>query len=152
MFNLFKKQKEKLINHQFKNLLISLPLHWKFEFEEDGQEACFDPKSKSTLRINIIKAIPPKDANSVEIIKSLTHNQSYITTSKGYLLTDSAYRESVESGYDITLITWRLINNSDYERIIAVLTYTVLTAEKELPEEKEIFELIEDSLQSAILS
>jgi hypothetical protein len=45
-----------------------------------------------------------------------------------------------------------LINNSDYERIIAVLTYTVLTAEKELPEEKEIFELIEDSLQSAILS
>jgi len=61
MFNLFNRKRLNYIDHQYKNLFISLPLNWKYELEEGGQEACFDPESQSTLRLNIIKVIPPEE-------------------------------------------------------------------------------------------
>lgn len=79
MFNLFKKKQITLINHQYKNLLIPLPLNWVYELEEGDLEACFDPKSQSTLRLHIIKSIPPKEEAFEENIKSLTANQPYVT-------------------------------------------------------------------------
>lgn len=151
MFNLFKKQQITLIKHQYKNLLISLPLNWKYELEEGNQEACFDPKSQSTLRLNIIRGIPLEEMTYEENIKYLTANQPYVTTSKGYLLTNPAYRESIEGGRNITLITWKLINYADDEKIIVVLTYTVLSEEKDSAHEKEIFNLIKSSLQNSEL-
>lgn len=152
MFNLFKKQFINLVNHQYKNLVIALPESWKYEPEEEDQEACFDPKSQSTLRINIIKAIPPKGAPPEENIKNLTDNQQFVTTSKGYLLTAPSYSKSIDLGKKITLISWRLVNNAGHEKIIVVFTYTVLTEEKESTKEKGIINLIESSLQNALIS
>jgi len=151
MFNLFRKKQIPSTNHQYKNLLISLPSNWKYELEEGGQEACFDPESQSTLRFNVIKAVPPEGITAEENIKSLTAEQSYIITSKGYILTSPGYKESVEGDHHITLITWKLINNAGDEKIIAVVTYTVLSKEKDSPQEKEISNLIENSLQNADL-
>ncbi|MDB4918959.1 hypothetical protein [Mucilaginibacter sp.] len=151
MFNLFKKKQIPSINHQHKNLLISLPLNWKYEFEEGDQEACFDPKSQSTLRLNVIKVTPPEGKTPEENIKDLTVNQPYVTTSKGYLLTKPAYRESLEDGNNITLVTWKLINYDGDEKTIAVLSYTVLSEEKDSEQEKEIFNLLENSLQNSEL-
>jgi hypothetical protein len=151
MFNLFKKKQIALINHQYKNLLISLPLNWEYEFETGDQEACFDLKSQSTLRLNIIKATPPTGMTTEENIKSLTADQPHVTTSKGYLLTGPAYNESIEGNRNITQITWKLINYAGDEKIVAVLTYTVLSEEKDSPHEKTIFNLLENSLQNAVL-
>ena len=151
MFNLFRKKQITFINHQYKNLLIPLPLNWEYELEEGDLEACFDPKSQSTLRLHIIKSIPPKEETFEENIKSLTANQPYVTTPKGYLLTNRAYRESIEVGKDITLVTWKLINYVGDEKLIAVLTYTVLSGEKDSAREKEILNLIENALQNSEL-
>jgi ribosomal protein S12 len=57
-----------------------------------------------------------------------------------------------ESGQDITLVTWRLINNKPVEKGIAVLTYTVLTKELNSAVEKEAISMIENSLQTADLA
>ena len=151
MFNLFSKKQIPSADHQYKNLLISLPSNWKYELEEGGQEACFDPESQSTLRLNIIKVVPPKGMAAEENIKSLTAGQPYIITSKGYILTRPCYNESVESGHNITLVTWKLINNTGDEKIMAVATYAVLSKQKDSPQEKEMLNLIEDSLQNAEL-
>jgi hypothetical protein len=152
MFNFFKKKQMTLIKHQYKNLLISLPSNWEYELEEGSQEACFDPGSQSTLRLHIIKAIPPPEITTGDNIKFLTANQPHVNTSKGYLLTSPAYSESTESGKNITLVTWKLINCTGDEKIIAVLTYTVLSKEKDSAQEKEIFIMIENSLQNSELS
>jgi O-antigen/teichoic acid export membrane protein len=61
------------------------------------------------------------------------------------------YPKNVESGNHITLITWKLINYTGNEKVIAVATYTVLSTEKESKEEKDVFDLIENSLKSAEL-
>lgn len=151
MFNLFKKKQFTLVKHQYKNLHISLPSNWEYELEEGDLEACFDPKSQSTLRLHIIKAIAPKGETPEESMKSLTANQPYVTTSKGYLLTNRTYQESVDGGKNITLVTWKLINYVGDKKLIAVLTYTVLSKEKDSAKEKEIFSLIENSLQNAEL-
>jgi hypothetical protein len=151
MFNLFKKKEVGLIIHQYKNLLIDLPLNWEYELEAGDQEACFDPKSQSTLRLHIIKAIPPSEITTEENIKSLTNNQPYGTTSKGYILTSPDYRESIESGKNIIHITWKLINYTSDEKIIAVVIYTVLLEESESTQEKAVLNLIENSLQNAML-
>ncbi|MFC0518049.1 hypothetical protein ACFFGT_27795 [Mucilaginibacter angelicae] len=152
MFNLFKKKQIPLIKHQYRNLTIVLPSHWQYELEGEDQEACFDPKSQSTLRFNIVKAMPPTGATDEENIKFLTADQPYITTAGGYLLTGPAFKESVDSGNNISLITWKLINYTGAEKIMAVITYTILSAEKESAQEKEIFNLLENSLQNAELS
>lgn len=152
MFNLFKKQQVTLLKHQYKNLLISLPSNWHYEFEEGEQEACFDPKSKSTLRLHIIKAVAHQAGLFEEDLKNLTGNQPYTSTRKGYLLQGPLYKESIDSGQEIILITWKLINYVGLEKIIAVLTYTVLKAEKDSTSEKEIFKMIESSLHNAELS
>ena len=154
MFNLFKSKKKQItfIDHQYKNLRISLPVHWEYELEEGEQEACFDPKSPSTLRLHMIKAIPPEGVSSEENIRSLTADQPYVTTSKGYLLTKPTYSEFVDGSKNITLITWKLINYTGDEKIIAVVTYTVLSEEKDSVPEKGIFNLIENSLQNSELS
>ena len=149
MFNLFKKQQTELIKHQYKNLVISLPSNWKYELEEGDLEACFNPKSQSTLRVHIIKAISNEDKNSEESIKSLTSGNPYGYTKKWHLLTKPSFSETVEGGKNITLITWRLINNEKNEKIVAVLTYTVLSNEKDTEQEKGIISLVENSLQEA---
>jgi hypothetical protein len=151
MFNLFNKKQLALIRHQHKNLLISFPSHWKYELEQGDQEACFDPKSQSTQRLNIIKVISHKEMTTEDTIKSLTNDQPYITTPEGYLLTGPVYKETTEDLKNITLVTWKLINYTGDEKIVAVLTYTVLS-EKDLPQEKEIFKLIEKSLRASELS
>jgi hypothetical protein len=133
-------------------LLIALPVNWEYILEQGDQEACFDPKSQSTLRLNIIKAIPPKGIDSEEKIKSITANQQFAITTKGYLLTSPFYSESNEGDENITLISWRLVNNSGNEKIIAVVTYTLLSKEKDSAKENEIFNLIENSLKHAELS
>ncbi|WP_316812607.1 hypothetical protein [Pedobacter heparinus] len=150
MFNLFKKRQNKLHHHQYKNLSIELPSHWKYELEEGEQQSCYDPKSQSTLRINIIKAIPPQQSDD-EAIKALTDNLPYVTTSKGYLLTNPTYFDTTENGINITLVTWRLINHKTAQKIIAVLTYTVLSAEINSAQEKEAISMIENSIQNADL-
>lgn len=152
MFSLFKKQPVKLFRHQFKNLSIDLPFNWEYAMEEPDQEACFDPKSNSTLRINIITATPPDGLTPSDGLKILTNNQPFIATTKDRFLTGPLYSESIESGQNITLISWRLINNTHHENIMAVLTYTVLTAELNFKKEKEILSLIENSLSNAGLS
>lgn len=152
MFNLFKKKQITFINHRFKNLLISLPSNWEYELEEGDQEACFDPKSQSTLRLHIIKALPPEGTTVEKDIKSLTADLPYVTTSKGFLLTDPTYGESIEGSKRITLITWKLINFTRGENLMAVVTYTVLSEEKDSAQEKRVISLIENSLQNSELS
>jgi len=152
MFNLFSKQPVKLVRHQFKNLSIDLPFNWHYEMEEADQEACFDPTSNSTLRINIIMAIPPDGLTTSDRLKILTNNQSFVTTTKEYFLTEPLYSESIESGQNITLISWKLINNTNHDTIIAILAYTVLTAKLNSKKEKDFLSLIENSLRSADLS
>jgi hypothetical protein len=152
MFNLFKKKQVVFLTHHYKGLHIDLPSHWQYESEGEDQEACFDPKSQSSLRFNIIKAIPPQGTTVEENVKFLTADQPYVTTAKGYFLTGPTFKESVDSGNHITLITWRLINYAGDEKTMAVVTYTVLSAEKESAQEKEIFNLIENSIKNAELS
>ncbi len=149
MFNLFKKQQS--VSHSYKNLTLALPSAWEYELEEGDLEACFDPKSQGTLRLHIIKAVSPENKTAEEDIKSLTSNEPYITTQNGYLLTNSTCTSTTESGKNLTLISRRLINAKGKEKIIAVLTYTVLTAEKDNSQEKEVLNLIEESLKNAKL-
>jgi len=151
MFNLFRKKPINLVKHQFKNLLIFLPSNWKYSMEEGDQEACFDPKSQSTLRINIIRSIALQTANAEESIAFLTDDQPSSTTSKGYFLTNPVSNDYTENDTNITLITWRLVKVSDEEKILAILTYTVLSEEKESEKEKEVLGLIEISLNDAEL-
>ncbi len=152
MFNLFKKDSIKLIKHRYKNLLIALPANWEYEFEQDEQEACFDPKCQSTLRLNILKVVHTDRDDSQGIIEELTDKQSYTITQNEHLLTQPTYIETIESGENITLISWRLINNVGYEKIIAIITYTVLTKEKDSKKEKTTIDLIENSLKYSELS
>lgn len=151
MFNLFKKQPIKLVKHQYKNLVIKLPANWKYELEEGDLEACFDPKSQSTLRLHVIKAVSQKDKTLEENINSLTGNQPYVATLKEYLLTKPTYSDIAENGKNITLITWKLINLIGDEKIIAILTYTVLSEEKDSDQEKEMIAMIESSLNNSEL-
>lgn len=154
MFNLLKKKQAALVPHRYKALHIDLPSHWQYESEGEDQEACFDPKSQSTLRFNfnIIRVVPPNGTTGEENVKLLTADQPYITTTGGYLLTGPSFKVSADNSINITLITWRLINHVGAEKIMAVITYTVLSAEKESAQEKEIFNLLENSLQNAELS
>ncbi|QKJ30050.1 hypothetical protein HQ865_09865 [Mucilaginibacter mali] len=152
MLNLFKKKSIMLIKHQYKNLLIDLPANWEYELEQDEQEACFDPSCQSTLRLNIIKVIPSDGASNEQNIEALTGNQQFMTTQNGYLLTKANYRDSIDSGENITLVSWRLISNAGYEKIMAVVTYTVLKKEKNSKKEKMIIHLIENSLKNSELS
>lgn len=132
-------------------MVIQLPVSWKYELEEGDLEACFDPKSQSTLRLHIIKASSPADKTSDENIKSLTGNQSYVTTLKGYLLTKPTRSDTTESGKNITIITWKLINPTGDEKIIAVLTYTILSEEKDSEQEKGMIAILESSLNDSEL-
>lgn len=149
MFNLFKKKQIPLITHQYKNLVIALPVQWQYEFEGEDQEACFDPKSKSTLRFNIIEVIPPEGISEDENLKILIADLPYATTVHGNLLAGPAYKESSDNGTMITLVTWRLIKP---EKTMAVITYTVLSAEKNSSSEKETLKLIKTSLLNAQLT
>lgn len=151
MFNIFKKQQNTLGKHQYKNLSIALPAHWKYELEEGDQQACYDPKSQSTLRINILKAKPPQQTAD-QTIQSLTDDQPYLSTSKGYLLTHPTYFDTTEGGQNITLVTWRLIDHQPAQKTIAVFTYTILSAELKSEKEKETISMIENSLQEADLA
>ncbi|WP_162997105.1 hypothetical protein [Mucilaginibacter kameinonensis] len=130
-------------------MIINLPAHWQYEFEGENQEACFDPKSKSTLRFNIIEVIPPPGITEEENLKFLIADLSYATTVHGNLLAGPAYKESDDNGTMITLITWRLIKP---ERTMAVITYTVLSAEKDSSSENETLKLIRTSLLNARLT
>jgi len=147
MFNLFRKRIP-LITHQYKNLIIALPAHWQYEFEGEDQEACFDPKSKSILRFNIIETIPPEGISEDENLKLLVVDLPYATTVHGNLLAGPAYKESSDNGTMITLVTWRLIKP---ERMMVVINYTVLSAEKDSSSEKETLKLIRTSLLNAQL-
>jgi hypothetical protein len=151
MFNLFKKQRDTLHKHQYKNLSIDLPSDWEYELEEGNQQSCYDPKSQSTLRINILRAIPPHQSAD-DLIEALTDNQPYLTTSKGYLLVSPTYFDTSESGINITLVTWKLINLKAAQKLIAVLTYTVPSAEINSTKEKETISQLEILIQNADLS
>lgn len=148
MYNLFRKKQLSLKEHRYINLIIDLPAHWQYEFEGEDQEACFDPKSQSSLRFNIIEAIPPQGVTVDENIEFLVAGQPYATTVHGNILAGPAYKESADGGKEITLITWRLIKP---EKTMAIITYTVLSAEKETASEKETLKLIRTSLQNAQL-
>jgi len=149
MFNLFKKRQGSLVKHRYRNLFIYLPDHWVYDVEQGAQEACYDPNSQSTLRIKIITAKHPEETTNEEDIKSLTGNRPYTTTKKGYLLTKPDCIESVESNKEITLVTWRLIDNSRPEKVIIIVTYTMLSEEKDSTQEKGIITLIGNSLENA---
>ena len=149
MFNLFRKKQIPLITHQYKNLIIALPAHWQYESEGEDQEACFDPKSKSSLRFNIMEAIPPEGISEDENLKLLIAGLPYATTVHGTILAGPAYKESEDNGVMIMLITWRLIKP---EKTIAVITYTVLSAEKDSASEKKTLNLIRTSLLNAQLT
>jgi len=150
MFNLFKKRQGTFHKHQYKNLSIDLPFHWEYELEEGDLQSCYDPKSQSTLRLQILKTIPPHQSED-QMIEDLTNNQPYHTTLKGYLLVNPTYFDTTESGTNITLVTWRLINHKPAQKLIAVLTYTVLSSEIKSVTEKETISTIESSLQNADL-
>jgi len=152
MFNLFRKQPNALVKHEFKNLLISLPSNWKYLMEEGDQQACFDPKSQSTLRINIIELIPPDSEPGDKGITLLTGGQAYTTTLKGCLLTNPVNNDYIDGGNHITLITWRLANVSAEKKVLAILTYTVLSEEKDSVQERGILDLIGNSLSNAELT
>ena len=149
MFNLFRKKPDTLVEHRFKKLLISLPSNWEYSMEEGDQQACFDPKSQSTLRINIVEAIPPHLETEEKSIALLTDGQPYTTTLNGCLLTSPVSKDHIEDGNHITLITWRLINIAGEKKILAILTYTVLSEEKDSVKEKGILDLIENTLNNA---
>jgi len=119
--------------------------------EEGDQQACFDPKSQSTLRINIVEAIPPHLETEEKSIALLTDGQPYTTTLNGCLLTSPVSKDHIEDGNHITLITWRLINIAGEKKILAILTYTVLSEEKDSVKEKGILDLIENTLNNAEL-
>ena len=105
MFKLFGKKQTAFVNHQYKNLRISLPSHWAYELEKDGIEACFDPNSQSTLRLHIIKANQPTGMTDEENKKSLTANQPFLVTVKGLILTKPTHDDAIEDNHKITLIT-----------------------------------------------
>jgi len=151
MFNLFRKERNTLIKHRFKNLRISLPSNWNYSMEEGGQQACFDPKSQSTLRINVIETIPPNLETVDASIKLLTDGQPYTTTLKGCLLTIPVSSDYIDDGNHITLVTWRLVNVTGEKKILTILTYTVLSEEKDSMEEKRILDLIGNTLNNAEL-
>lgn len=147
---MFKTSKNNVGNHRYKNLSIDLPTNWEYELEQGDQQACYDQKSQSTLRIHILQVTPPEQTTD-QTIQTLTADTPYITTSKGLLLTNSTYLNTIEGNQNITLVTWRLINHKPVRQIIAILTYTILTAEKDSTEEKEIISMIDNSLLSADL-
>lgn len=136
--------------HQYKNLSIELPSHWEYELEEGELQSCYDPKSQSTLRIHILTAIPPRQSAD-DLIEALTNNQPYLTSSKGHLLVGPTYFDTTESETNITLVTWKLINHKAEKKLIAVLTYTVLSSEIKSAKEKETISIIENSIQNADL-
>ena len=151
MFNLFRKKPDTIVSHRFKNLLISLPSKWKYVMEDGGQQACFDPKSQSTLRISIIEAISPDLETVDESIMLLTDGQSYTTTVTGCLLTTPVSSDHIDDGNLVTLISWRLIDIRGRKKIIAVLNYTVLSEEKDSVKEMGILDLIGNTLNNAEL-
>lgn len=151
MFDFFKKNKNLSIKHQFKNLSLALPVHWIYELEEAEQQACYDPKSQSTLRINIMKVVTPEHQSVADQISDLTGDQPNVITPKGYLLVNPSYFDTVDNGQSITLITWRLINPKSSQKLIAVLTYTVLQSEIDKSNEKDTISMIADSLLQADL-
>ncbi len=151
MFSIFKKDGNTLQKHQYKYLTISLPSNWQYELEDLDIEACFDPNSQSTLRISFIKARPPKNITEEENIATLTSNQPYVYTKNKYILTNSSCCNTQENNIDLVVITWMLIDNSDLIKIAAIITYTILSSEKDTAKEKGVINLIENSLNEAEL-
>ena len=76
-------------------------------------------------------------------------NDINITTKNGYTLTNPKYVDYIENGHKIILVTWKLIDNSKEEKIMAVITYTVLSSEKDSEKEKSQINLIQKSLENA---
>ena len=149
MLSFFKKNGNTLQKHQYKYLTVSLPSNWQYELENTDTEACFDPTSKSTLRISFIEVRPPENITEEQNINALTFDQAYTYTKNKYILTNSSCDSAVDNNNDLTVITWMLIDNFDYIKIVAIITYTVLSAEKDTVKEKDIINLIENSLKEA---
>jgi len=149
MFNFFKKPKDTFKKHQFKQLSMDLPGHWQFEMEQDEQQACYDPKSQSTLRINILTVRKlDVDPSNVDL-NALTGDLPYKMNSNGLLLVNPTYLDTTEGGQRIVLVTWRLINAKALEKIIAVFTYTVLRAELDTAHEQGVISMVSSSLMHA---
>lgn len=67
------------------------------------------------------------------------------------MLTEPSSSRFEENGRNLEVVTWRLINSSSSEKLIAVITYTMLSSERSTPYENEVVKLIENSLIDADL-
>lgn len=149
MFNFLKKKEVSLVEHQYKNLFLFLPSNWIYEKEEGDLEACYDKKSSSTLRLHIITFLMSQNKTPEGDLLKGMDNDINITTKNGYTLTNPKYVDYIENGHKIILVTWKLIDNSKEEKIMAVITYTVLSSEKDSEKEKSQINLIQKSLENA---
>ena len=128
---------------------LDLPENWVYEKEQDDIEACFDTKSQCTLHIYLIQVKGPEGSTKEEKIKSLTGGLDYTLTNLGYFPTDSQTKETIEQNNKLTVFSWRLIQMfGSNEANVIILTYTVLTAQKD--SEKEMIGELEKSFKDAI--
>ena len=141
-----------MVRHEYKNFALNLPNNWLYEKEEGDIEACFDPTSKSTLRIHLMKLRPPVNASQAEKIKVLTGGLQYTFTDFGYMLTIANVFQKHKNN-DIDLITWRIIKLPENgEADIALLSYTVLSVEKDSEKERGIINDLEKSFKEAVFN
>ncbi|MFA6554546.1 MAG: hypothetical protein WCS89_03490 [Candidatus Paceibacterota bacterium] len=143
-----------MVKHQYKNLILDLPKNWVYEKEQGDIESCFDPNSKSTFRINVMQMKSPEDWSKETRIKSLVSafasNLDYIVTSRGYFLTKIQLKETSDQGNKISLFSWRIIQLFDNGHAnVAVLTYTILSNERDSKEEKDVITKLENSFAEA---
>jgi hypothetical protein len=139
-----------LKQHQFRNLIISLPSHWHFEMENEDTELCYDASLRSSLRISFIFATYKDQINKLDHEKKLTDRKRYQITSKGYIFLEPVNTDTVEDETNLKITRWELINYDNQEVVCCILSYTVPT--DDLTEtERHTLKLIEKSLLDAQL-
>jgi hypothetical protein len=136
--------------HQFRNLIIFLPSHWRFEMENEDTELCYDPYLRSSLRISFIFATYKDQVTKSDHEKKLTDGKRYLITNKGYIFLEPVSTDTVEDETHLKITRWELINHAKQEVVFAILSYTVPSddfTEREL----HTIQIIEKSLLAAQL-
>ena len=139
-----------LNQHQFRNLIISLPSHWRFEMENEDTELCYDSSLRSSLRISLLFATYKDQITKSDREKKLTKGKHYQITNNGYIFLEPLKIDTVEYGIDLKITRWQLINHAKQEVVFVILSYTV-PSDDFTESELHTIQIVEKSLIAAQL-